>query len=99
MGYSTLLLKRNSESSIELLQDDSDNNRKKLIVFLNTPGGSAESAEKLVEIMRHHYTEVHFVVPDEAASAGTVLCMSGDKIHMDYSSSLGPIDPQVYNGQ
>jgi hypothetical protein len=24
--------------------------------------------------------------------------MSGDKIFMDYSSSLGPIDPQVFNG-
>jgi len=28
-------------------------------------------------------------------SAGTILCMSGGKIFMDYSSSLGPIDPQV----
>jgi hypothetical protein len=25
--------------------------------------------------------------------------MSGDKIYMDYSSSLGPIDPQVWNGK
>lgn len=28
-------------------------------------------------------------------SAGTILVMSGDKIWMDYSSTLGPIDPQV----
>lgn len=28
-------------------------------------------------------------------SAGTIFCMSGDKIYMDYASSLGPIDPQV----
>ena len=28
-------------------------------------------------------------------SAGTILCMSGDKIFMDYASILGPIDPQV----
>ena len=26
-------------------------------------------------------------------SAGTIWCMSADKIFMDYSSSLGPIDP------
>ena len=32
-------------------------------------------------------------------SAGTIFCMSGDKIYMDYSSSLGPIDPQVWNGK
>jgi hypothetical protein len=28
-------------------------------------------------------------------SAGTVLVMSGDAIHMDYFSVLGPIDPQI----
>jgi hypothetical protein len=73
--------------------------RNRLIFFLNTPGGSAEAAEKMVEIVRHHYAEVFFVIPDVAFSAGTILCMSGDRIYMDYSSSLGPIDPQVWNGK
>ena len=57
------------------------------------------SVEKLVEIVRFHYAEVFFVVPDEAMSAGTIFCMSGDKIYMDYTSSLGPIDPQIHNGK
>ena len=70
-----------------------------LTVFLNTPGGSAETVEKMVDIMRFHYKQVYFVVPDFAMSAGTILCMSGNKIYMDYSSSLGPIDPQVFNGK
>jgi len=56
-------------------------------------------AEKMVEIMRHHYQEVYFVVPSFALSAGTILCTSGNRIYMDYSSSLGPIDPQVWNGK
>jgi len=73
--------------------------RDRLIVFLNTPGGSAETVEKLVEIIRFHYSEVFFVVPDEAMSAGTIFCMSGDRIYMDYTSSLGPIDPQIHNGK
>jgi len=68
---------------------------KRLIVILNTPGGQAETVEKMVDIIRHHYNEVFFVVPDYAMSAGTIFCMSGNKIYMDYSSSLGPIDPQV----
>ena len=72
---------------------------KRLIVFLNTPGGSAETAEKMVELIRYHYSEVYFVIPDEAMSAGTIFCLSGNKIYMDYSSSLGPIDPQVLNGK
>lgn len=73
--------------------------RNRVIFFLNTPGGSAEAVEKMVEIIRHHYDEVFFVVPDAAFSAGTILCMAGDRIYMDYSSSLGPIDPQVWNGK
>lgn len=73
--------------------------RNRIIFFLNTPGGSAEAVEKMVEIIRHHYGEVFFVVPDAAFSAGTILCMAGDRIYMDYSSSLGPIDPQVWNGK
>lgn len=64
-------------------------------IILNTPGGSAEVVEQLVNLIRHFYSEVNFVVPDGAYSAGTILCMSGDRIFMDYSSSLGPIDPQV----
>ncbi|MBA4393140.1 MAG: serine dehydrogenasease [Desulfobacca sp.] len=71
----------------------------RLTIVLSSPGGLAETVEKLVDIIRFHYPEVYFVVPDYAMSAGTIFCMSGDKIFMDYSSSLGPIDPQVFNGK
>jgi len=84
---------------IEEIKTDAEFDRNRLVVFLNTPGGSAETVEKMVSIIRFHYSEVYFVVPDSAMSAGTILCMSGDKIFMDYSSSLGPIDPQVFNGK
>jgi ClpP class serine protease len=69
--------------------------RNTIAIFLTTPGGQAEVVEKLVEVVRAHYDLVNFVVPVVAMSAGTIFCMSGDKIFMDYSSSLGPIDPQV----
>lgn len=83
---------------IEQLKAEPDT-KDRLVVFLNSPGGSAETVEKLVEIIRFHYREVYFVVPDEAMSAGTIFCMAGDKIFMDYTSSLGPIDPQIHNGK
>lgn len=67
----------------------------KLCFFLRTGGGSVEPVEKMVDIIRHHYSTVWFFIPDFAMSAGTILTLSGDKIYMDYSSSLGPIDPQV----
>ncbi|WP_196606609.1 SDH family Clp fold serine proteinase [Pectinatus frisingensis] len=85
-------------SLLEQLNISSDKH-KRLVIFLNTPGGSVETVEKYVNVNRYFYDEVFFVVPDQAMSAGTVFCMSGDKIYMDYSSSLGPIDPQIYNGE
>lgn len=84
---------------IEQLIKDPSTDRKRLVVILNTPGGSAETVEKMVNIIRFHYQELYLVVPDYAMSAGTIFCMAADKIFMDYSSSLGPIDPQVYNGK
>ncbi|MFP3944572.1 MAG: SDH family Clp fold serine proteinase, partial [Alphaproteobacteria bacterium] len=66
-----------------------------LSICLTTPGGSVEETENIVEVMRHHYSNILFLVPNMAMSAGTIFCMSGDRIYMDYSSSLGPIDPQV----
>lgn len=67
----------------------------KLVIVLTTGGGVVETVEKMVNLTRNHYSDVSFVVPDMAMSAGTVWCMSGDRIWMDYGSSLGPIDPQV----
>ena len=69
----------------------------KIYIILKTPGGSAEAVERYVNILRHHYVTVNFIVPEYAYSAGTIFCMSGDNILMDYYSVLGPIDPQVQN--
>lgn len=80
---------------IEQLQDKKKHEI--LVIFINTPGGSVEVVEQFVNINKHYYEKVFFVIPDYAMSAGTVFCLSGDKIFMDYSSALGPIDPQVYN--
>ena len=83
-------------SLIEELSKDTAK-REKLTVILTTPGGSALAVERYVNIIRHHYNTVDFVIPDYAYSAGTIFCMSGDNIYMDYFSVLGPIDPQVQN--
>lgn len=53
-------------------------------ICLTTPGGQAEAVEKMVEIVRYHYNQVYFIVTREAMSAGTIFCMSGDRIFMDY---------------
>ncbi len=79
----------------QLAQDDK--NSKRILIVLTTNGGSAIAVERYVNIIRNHYEEVHFIAPDYAYSAGTIFCMSGDKLYMDYYSVLGPIYPQVQN--
>lgn len=69
--------------------------RGKLVVVLTTDGGFIEVVQRIVETLRYHYRIVDFIIPDFALSAGTVLAMTGNAIHMNYFSRLGPIDPQV----
>jgi hypothetical protein len=82
-------------NNIEEISKRNNGKLQKICIFIKTTGGQVEAVEKMVDIVRHHYKEVWFFVPDYAMSAGTIFCLSGDKIFMDYSSSLGPIDPQV----
>lgn len=82
----------------DLLRNEIENRtekRDRLCIILTTPGGFIEVVHRIVDLTRHHYGEVEFVIPNFAYSAGTVLVMSGDRIWMDYYSRLGPIDPQV----
>ncbi len=88
-----------TNSGLQLKIYDSIRLPKNLIVILETRGGSMETVERLVAVMRTHYKRVYFVIPNFACSAGTVLALSGDEIFMDYYSVLGPIDPQVRNSE
>ncbi len=75
--------------------EDIGKRRRKLLFILETEGGYAEVAKRIADTARHHYRRVEFLVAGQALSAGTILVMSGDAIHMDYYSVLGPIDPQT----
>ncbi|MBL8798331.1 MAG: hypothetical protein JNM56_30835 [Planctomycetia bacterium] len=67
----------------------------KAAILLDTLGGVVELVERMVGTLRHHFSELHFLIPDHAMSAGTIFAMSGDAIWMDYFACLGPIDPQI----
>lgn len=84
--------------SMEMLKqaiESLKNKKSRLLLNIETYGGYIESVERVVNILRHHYEIVDFIILNYAMSAGTVLVMSGDQIYMDYSATLGPIDPQV----
>ena len=85
----------NVEHRTRIAVEGRENRRDTLFVILDTPGGIVEVVERIVRVLRRHYTEVKFIIPNRAMSAGTVLAMSGDAILMDYHACLGPIDPQL----
>jgi len=81
----------------DLLKDKKDH--KKLDFYIETPGGSGETAEEIVRCLRRNFEKVSFVVSGEAKSAGTILVLSGDDIFMTETGSLSPIDAQMRIGR
>ncbi|HTV81607.1 MAG TPA: hypothetical protein VME18_03065 [Acidobacteriaceae bacterium] len=71
------------------------NPSRKLVILLTTGGGYLDPVQRMVATVRRHYDSVDFVIPNYAYSAGTLFALSGNAIHMDYYSRLGPIDPQI----
>jgi len=71
----------------------------KVDVYLETPGGSGETAEEIGRFLHNNFDTVSFVISGEAKSAGTIIVLSGDEILMTETGSLGPIDAQVKIGR
>ena len=72
---------------------------KKVAIYIETPGGSGETAEEIVRFLHNNFEIVSFVVSGEAKSAGTIIVLSGDEILMTETGSLGPIDAQIKIGR
>ncbi len=64
--------------------------------MINSPGGDANAAEKLLMMSRQRFKEeFDVIIPDYAKSAATMVALGSDKIMMGYLAELGPIDPQL----
>jgi len=98
---------RSRDIDVSMVQDDfyniqdilRESTQKKIDFYIETPGGSGEAAEEIAKFLRKKFEEVNFVIAGEAKSAGTILVLSGDNIHMTDTGSLGPIDAQVRIGR
>jgi ATP-dependent protease ClpP protease subunit len=72
--------------------------KKGLDLFLHTPGGDIAATESLVDYLRAMFgNDIRAFVPQLAMSAGTMIALSCKQIVMGKHSSLGPIDPQIFN--
>ena len=92
---------------VSLMQDDfytiqdilRESDKTQIDVYLETPGGSGETAEEIARFLHSKFDEVNFVIAGEAKSAGTILVMCANNIYMCSTGSLGPIDAQVKIGR
>jgi ATP-dependent protease ClpP protease subunit len=79
----------------ELLQNAGMDNRE-LVLILNSAGGDALAAERIVNICRSFSPNgFTVIVPKMAKSAATMICFGAKEIWMSNTSELGPIDPQI----
>ena len=93
----TILIQSDFFTIRDILSDKKSLN--KIDMYIETRGGSGETAEEIVKFLHNNFNHVSFVVSGEAKSAGTILVLSGDDILMTESGSLGPIDAQIKIGR
>jgi len=64
-------------------------------LLVNSPGGQMDSSYKIAISVRRALKEVTAFVPHVAASGGTLLTLTGNKIVMGPMSHITPLDTQV----
>jgi hypothetical protein len=64
-------------------------------ILIVSNGGSPESAERIINLLRENFTALRFILPSNAFSAATMMAFACDSILMLDTASLGPIDPQL----
>ena len=68
---------------------------KGLFLLLHTNGGEVEPAYLISKCCKKSAPKFIVAVPRLAKSAGTLIALGADEIHMGIISELGPIDPQI----
>ena len=68
---------------------------KNIAIFLYSTGGDANTAWKLISLLRERFDKITVIVPYMAYSAATMFALGADEIIMHPYANLGPIDPQI----
>lgn len=67
----------------------------KLTVLLESPGGNADYAYRLVRTFRRYVDRLNVIVVSWAKSAATIFSLGADKIFLSDDGELGPLDSQI----
>jgi hypothetical protein len=65
-----------------------------LHMLFASPGGDGETAIRMIRSLQSRCSELTVLVPEQAKSAGTLLCLGANKIRMGPAGDLGPVDSQ-----
>lgn len=71
------------------------NNIENLIILLNSLGGDISSSYKIAKALRKNFKDISVFIPHIAASGGTLIALTGNRIIMGDMSNISPIDVQV----
>jgi hypothetical protein len=63
--------------------------------IIESPGGSADDAYKIIRTLRKNFLSVNIIVPFWVKSAATLLSLGGTQIIMDEFAEFGPLDVQL----
>jgi hypothetical protein len=67
----------------------------RITLFVKSAGGDGQSALRLIHLLREHADHLTVLAPLECASAGTMLALGADEIHMGPLAFLTPIDTSL----
>ena len=70
-----------------------------LVVDIDTPGGRVDAAERIADALSDAQIPVHAYVNRRAFSAGAMISLAADEIHMRPGAVLGAATPVVGSGE
>jgi hypothetical protein len=80
-----------------LTERDNFKNIDTLELLVHSPGGNADIAYQVTRFLRRHCRKLNVIVPLEAKSAATLMCLGADAVYMGELAELGPIDVQIHD--
>ena len=66
-------------------------------ILLDSPGGSLDSAFKIVRYLTCYARELNVYVPRRAKSASTLLALGAARTYLSRFGELGPLDTQIFD--
>jgi len=86
------------EVTPQLFREELESGKGDIKVYINSPGGDVFAASQLFLMLREYKGNVHVIIDSLAASAASVVAMSGDKVSISPVGMLMIHDPMMIAG-